>query len=123
METERPVYTTVRRILSTLERDKAVDEKQLVMHWADRLFEMIRDHRGELRIEMRVHTEPTPSLLERAVADRDARPWRYYLLTYDELKKFTEKVADERDALKTQLEVAPARAAEPQDDNQHFYHD
>jgi hypothetical protein len=38
-------------------------------------------------------------LLKNAISDRDAHPWRYYRFEYDELRKWLDKVADERDAL------------------------
>lgn len=43
-------------------------------------------------------------LLNAAIADRDARPWRYYRLEYDTLKKLCEQLADKVDELKCQLE-------------------
>ena len=57
---------------------------------------------------------PQPTLLERAISDRDARPWRYYRFEYDDLKKWCEKMADERDALRAESAAArvPASPAE-----------
>ena len=39
-------------------------------------------------------TVERPTLHERAVADRDLRPWRYYRLDYDELRKALDRYAD-----------------------------
>lgn len=39
-----------------------------------------------------------PDLLAKAVNDRDARPWRYYKLDANTLKKFCEQLADKLDA-------------------------
>ena len=65
-----------------------------------------------------LHAQPSPAgegaqetLLEKAVADRDARPWRYYRLDHDTMKRFCEQLADERDRLRAALALSPERAA------------
>ena len=54
-----------------------------------------------------------PTLLERAIADRDARPWRYYRFERDDLKKWLEKVADERDALAARVKELQTALEKP----------
>lgn len=56
-------------------------------------------------------TLPTTTLLEKAIADRGSRPWRYYYFERDDLMNWLEKVADERDALKAAAPSAPGGAA------------
>jgi hypothetical protein len=53
-------------------------------------------------------SEPDPNLLQKAVDDRERRPWRYYRLDYDVMKKFCEQLADEVDRLKAALSASGA---------------
>ena len=39
-------------------------------------------------------------ILQKAIADRDARPWRYYRFEWDDAQRWLEKLADERDRLR-----------------------
>jgi hypothetical protein len=39
--------------------------------------------------------EPPQSLLQKAVADRDARPWNYYKLDHDTMKRMLNQLADQ----------------------------
>lgn len=54
-----------------------------------------------------------PDLLTKAIADRDSRPWRYYRFECDELKKWCEKVADERDSLRAALAAGHPSSTPP----------
>lgn len=53
-------------------------------------------------------TRTAADILKLALADRDARPWRYYKFERDDLEKWLEKVANERDTLIAALRSFPA---------------
>jgi hypothetical protein len=51
--------------------------------------------------------EPDPALLQAALDDRAARPWRYYKFDTDQLKLGLDRLADENDRLRKEAsEVA-----------------
>ena len=78
--------------------------------------EAIQQDNNALRLrirELEAAAPAPPPLLAKAVADRDARPWRYYKLDHETMKKFCEKLADQCDNL-----LAAAPAPPPQEPNE-----
>lgn len=66
---------------------------------------------------------PDPNLLNAAIADRDAAPWRYYQFDREDYKRFLDQqlariqaLTTERDALKAQLAALPPSPAEKEPD-------